>query len=110
MTREYLEKNYTVSSYNENTSEQLDYYIDENLCKEGDVAYLYFHEEKKIEEMEIVKIIRRSCSHYIYDNFIRSKDFLLYGESKYNADTSAEFITDNDCYLIWFKTINNTEK
>lgn len=44
MTREYLEKNYTVSSYNENTSEQLDYYIDENLCKEGDVAYLYFHE------------------------------------------------------------------
>jgi len=34
MTREYLEKNYTVSSYNENTSEQLDYYIDENLCKE----------------------------------------------------------------------------
>lgn len=109
MTREYLEKNYTVSSYNENTGEQLDYYIDENLCKEGDVAYLYLHEEKKIEEMKIVKIIRRSCDQHIYDDLIKNEDVLLDGEDRYDADTSAEFITDSECYLVWFKRINRIE-
>ena len=29
MTKNYLEKNYVVSSYNENTNEQMDYYINE---------------------------------------------------------------------------------
>lgn len=109
MTREYLEKNYTVSSYNENTSEQMDYYINENSCEKGDIAYLYLHEENKVREMNVVKIIRRSCDYHIYDELIENEDVLLDGEDKYDADTSAEFITDNDCYLIWFKTINNTE-
>lgn len=30
MTKNYLDKNYTVSSYNEGTCEQIDYYINEN--------------------------------------------------------------------------------
>lgn len=105
MTKNYLEKNYVVSSYNENTNEQMDYYINENSCKKGDAAYLYLHEENKIQKMEIVKIISRSCDPYVYDKLLENEDILLDGEDKYNADTSAEFITDNDCYLVWFKYV-----
>ena len=36
---------------------------------------------------------------------IENEDVLLEGEDKYEADTSAEFITDNDCYLVWFNYI-----
>ena len=84
MTKNYLDKNYTVSSYNEGTCEQIDYYINENTCENNDIAYRYLHENDKVEAMKIV---------------------LLDGEDDYDADTSAEFITDNDCYLIWFKYI-----
>ncbi len=110
MTKNYLEKNYVVSSYNENTNEQMDYYINENSCKKGDAAYLYLHEKNKIQKMEIVKIISRSCDPYVYDKLLENEDILLDGEDKYNADTSAEFITDNDCYLVWFKYVTAIER
>ena len=42
MTKNYLEKNYVVSSYNENTNEQMDYYINENSCKKGDAGMRTF--------------------------------------------------------------------
>ena len=34
---------------------------------------------------------------------IQNDDILIDGEQEYNADASAEFITNNDCYLVWFK-------
>ena len=34
MTREYLEENWEVSSYNEDTEDQLDYYINERNYKD----------------------------------------------------------------------------
>ena len=100
MTRDML-KSWTLSEYNEGTNEQLDYYINERKCNIGDKAYLYSHEEDNVTEMEIVKIISRSDDIKYYDNL--DEDVLLDGENEYNADTSAEFITDNDCYLVWFK-------
>lgn len=103
MTREEL-KNWTVSEYNENTEEQLDYYINERQCEVGDKAYLYSHDEKELTEMEIIHIIARSADMKLYDEL--DENILLAGEDEYNADTSAEFITDNDCYLVWFKYIN----
>jgi hypothetical protein len=39
----------------------------------------------------------------LYDYLVENEDVLLDGEDKFNADTSAEFIMDNDCYLVWFK-------
>ena len=102
MTREKL-KNWTLSEYNENTDEQLDYYINEAHCSVGDRAYLYSHEEDEIIKMEIIKIVSRSDDIEDYDNL--SEDVLLDGENEYNADTSAEFITDDNCYLVWFKYV-----
>ena len=105
MTREELEKSgsWTVFEYNEDTNDQLDYYINERKCNEGDAAYLYSHAEDKIKKMQIVKIISRSDNIEYYDNL--DEDVLLDGEDEYNADTSAEFITDNDCYLVWFRYV-----
>lgn len=99
----YLEDLWIVSSYNEDTEEQLDYYINENDCNVGDKAYLYNHEDGKLTEMEIVHIIPRTADMEFYDRLTGSEDVLLDGEEEYFADTSAEFIADYDCYLVWFK-------
>ena len=102
MTREDL-KNWELSEYNEDTEDQLDYYINERKCDVGDKAYLYSHEDDELIEMKIIKIICRSDDEDYYDGL--DEDVLIDGETEYNADTSAEFITDNDCYLIWFKYV-----
>lgn len=99
-------KNWIMSEYNEGTDEQLDYYINESECNIGDKAYIYLHEEKRFIEMEIVNIICRTEDMQLYDELIKDKDILINGELEYKADTSAEFITDNNCYLVWFKFTN----
>lgn len=104
MTREEL-KNWELSEYNEDTEEQLDYYINERKCDAGDTAYLYSHEDNELTEMEIIKIIARSNDTKVYDELIADDEVLISGEDEYGADTSAEFITDNDCYLVWFKYV-----
>ena len=104
MTREEL-KNWALSEYNEDTEEQLDYYINEYKCDIGNKAYLYSHEDNELTEMEIVCIISRLDNIEYYDELLENEDVLLDGEDEYNADTSAEFITDNDCYLVWFKYV-----
>ena len=96
-------KNWALSEYNEGTDEQLDYFINERECCVGDKAYLYSHEDGIIREMEIVHIICRNADTSLYDDLIKNKDILVDGEAKYCADTSAEFITNDNCYLVWFK-------
>lgn len=103
MTREDL-KNWELSEYNEDTEDQLDYYINERKCDVGDKAYLYSHEDKELTEMEIIHIICRSDDTFVYDKLLKT-EVLLDGEDEFKADTSAEFITDNDCYLVWFKYV-----
>lgn len=102
MTRELL-RSWSLSEYNEDTNDQLDYYVNEKECNAGNKAYLYSHAEDEITEMEIIKTIFRSDNIEYYDSL--DEDVLLDGEDKYSADTSAEFITDNDCYLVWFKYV-----
>ncbi len=103
MTQEELKNFWEVSEYNESTADQLDYYINKRKCKIGDDAYIYSHEEDKLYRMEIVHIISRMTTPKLYDILIQNDDVLINGEETYKADTSAEFITDNDCYLVWFK-------
>jgi hypothetical protein len=103
MTREEL-KNWELSEYNEDTEDQLDYYINERKCDVGDKAYLYNHVEDKLTEMEIVHIIARLDDSFVYDKLLET-EVLLDGEDEFDADTSAEFITDNDCYLVWFRYV-----
>lgn len=104
MTREEL-KSWILSEYNEDTEEQLDYYIDERKCSVGDKAYLYDHADDELIEMEIVHIIHRRNDINYYDELVENEDILLDGEEEYESDTSAEFIMDEDCCLVWFKYI-----
>lgn len=96
-------KKWTLSEYNEGTNAQLDYYINRFHCKENDTAYLYSHEDNTLTKMEIVKIIRRSDDLKYYDSILENENVLIDGESEYGADTSAEFIMDDDCFLVWFR-------
>lgn len=103
MTRDYLEKNWIVSSYNKDTPEQLDYYINPNCCSVEDIAYVYEHEHNNLEKFKIVHIVRRSDDVKLYNTLISNDNVLLDGEDTFGADTSAEFITNDDCYLVWFQ-------
>ena len=96
-------KNWAVSDYNEDTKEELNYYLNERACDVGDIAYLYSHDTDELIKLEILRIIHRSDDIFIYDQLLQNEDILLDGESHYNADTSAEFITDNDSCLVWFR-------
>ena len=96
------DQNYIASSYNKDTDEQLDYYIDERNCNIGDIAYLYSHEDKEAIKMKIIKIICRSDNVDYYDRLISDNDVLLNGEDKYHADTSAEFGGDQ-MVAVWCK-------
>ena len=103
ITKKWLDQNLTVSEYNEDTKEQLNYYLDEANCNVGGKAYLYAYEDQTITEMTILHIISRKDDSKTYDKLIQDDDCLVDGETLYEADTSAEFITDTNCYLIWFK-------
>lgn len=105
MTRGELERNWDLSAYQEGTEDEVDYYFKERKCNIGDKGYLYSFADNELLEMEIVHIIKRSDNPDYYDKLIENEDVLLEGEDKYEADTSAEFITDNDCYLVWFNYI-----
>lgn len=96
-------QNLILSEYNEGTEDQLDYYINGMKCDIGDEAYLYSHADKELTKMEIIHIIYRKGDMDYYDKLIENEDVLIEGEDKYEADISAEFITDDDCYLVWFK-------
>ena len=105
ITREYLEENREVSSYNEGTEEQIDYYIDGQNVRKGDKAYMYLHEGGELRELEILYSVVRSEDPAEYDRLLEEEDVLIRLEDEYGADTSAEFITDSDCYLICFKEV-----
>lgn len=102
MTLQEIKNKFTVSEYNKDTEDQLDYYINERDCEIGSIAYLYDHCEKELTKMNIVDVIKRSDNIEKYDKLIEDDDVLLDGEIRLYCDTSAEFITDNDCYLVWF--------
>ena len=49
-----LLRNWCVRSYNEDTKEQEDYYLDVSHCGRGDIAYMYSRERKGFVKLEIV--------------------------------------------------------
>lgn len=82
--------------------ETVEYCIDEANCNRGDIAYeIGFNECRFVNPLKIVKCIKRSDCKFLYD--LADKDALVIGESKFKADCSAEFITDKDSYLVWFR-------
>lgn len=105
MTIDDIKKEYELSSYNDNTNEQLDYYMNLRKNDIGDKAYVYSYEDKELRELKIINIIVWSDSPKYYDKLLENDDVLIKGEEDFGADTSAEFITDYDCYLVWFKYV-----
>ena len=105
ITREFLEANWEVSSYNEGTSEQIDYYISELSAFAGEKAYMYSHEDDELYELEIVHIIASMDDANTYNKLIEDDDVLINGEEEYGADCSAEFIAKFSSYLVWFKNV-----
>ena len=101
ITKEILDNDWVCSGYEEDTPGELDYYIQEGSVEPGDTAYVYIQEANEIRELEIIHTIVRSDAPSEYDSY--DEDVLLDGEDKYNSDFSCEVITDEDCYLIWFK-------
>lgn len=101
----YQLKNWAMSSYEDDLEERINYYINERQIGVGDDAYVYYHKTDRLYPMEIVEIISRSNDAHYYDSLIEDSDVLIKGENLYRADVGAEFITDNDCYLVWFNYI-----
>lgn len=88
------------SSYDEGKSDEHTFYMNERKCEIGNVGYLYDKAGDRFYKLKIVKTICRSDNAERYDNY--SSDILVDNEDTYGADTSAEFITEHDCYLVWF--------
>lgn len=107
VTYDELCRDFILSAYNENTDDEFDYYMREGHLNVGDTGYLYRADDDEVVEIEIIKIIRRSDNEEYYDNLVRDEDVLLFGEKELDADTSAEFITDDDSMLVWFKYGDN---
>lgn len=105
MTREFLEENWEVSSYDEGEDCQMDYYIHEFNCFPGEKAYCYSHEDNELRELEIVHVIARMDNAELYDELIEDDDVLINGEEEYGADCSAEFVAKLSYYLVWFKEV-----
>lgn len=101
-------KKFFRSDYNEGTEDEMNYYISVENRNVGDIGYLYSHQDESIIKMTIVHIItNKSISIDMYNRLIEDDDVLIKGEEKYNADTSAEFITDDECMLIWFRVVDD---
>lgn len=98
----FTKHNWIESSYNEDSSEEMIYYVADN-CKAGDLAYLYMPGQDELSQLRILKTLRRSEDIEYYDSL--PEDILIDGEDKFGADTSAEFIYDDDCILVWFEDV-----
>ena len=107
INRDYLEQNWEVSSYDEDTDEQLDFYIDKQNNHTGDTAYLFSHEDGELHLLQIAHIITRSSDAAAYDKLLAEDDVLCRLEDEHGADYGAEFITNNDCYLVCFKEVRS---
>ena len=103
ITREFLEANWVVSSYDEGEDCQMDYYMHELKCFPGEKAYCYSHEDDELRELEIVHVTARMDNAKLYDELVSDDDVLIKGEEEYGADCSAEFVGKFSCYLMWFK-------
>lgn len=101
-----LDLEWACTSYNEDSADELCYYLDESACAVGDTAYLYGKEDDELIKLEILNIIKRNDNIAYYDDLVLNNDVLIDGEQEYGADSSAEFITDNDSYLVWFKHVD----
>ncbi len=96
-------ENMVQSVYNENTLDEVTFYFNEREQNIGDKVYLREQGDTSLTELEIVHLLRRSDAPEAYDMAVSNEYILPELESVYGAETSAEFITDRDCYLVWLR-------
>ena len=85
---------YEISEY-----EDIIYYAKDN-AKVGDFAYAYDIADDRYYELKIIEKISRSCDTNKYEELVEGVEF-----DNHEGDFCCELITDNDCYLLWFKFI-----
>lgn len=93
------------SWYNENTKEEQCFIISSEHHKHGDVALLKYSYSDNIISLKILHIITRSEDIDHYDNIFQED--ILHMEEVFKSDYFAEFITEDDCYMVWFKEIKD---
>lgn len=75
------------------------FYIKQGNVAFGDTGYM--KRDREIHKLKILNCVKRSDNPCKYDRL--PEDVLLTMETNCNADTSCEFISAADCYLIAFK-------
>lgn len=83
-----------VSSYEKGQKNQRDFFLDESHTRKGSTAYLFEHETQTFTKLVIVECLQSSPETCV--------DTLLKYDP-YCSDISAKFITENDCYAVWFR-------
>lgn len=86
---------FLVSEYGNDES----FYVKQGNVAFGDTGYV--KRDGEIHKLKILNCVKRSDNPRKYDNL--SEDVLLTMETNCNADTSCEFISNDNCYLIAFK-------
>ena len=76
------------------------FYVDSD-CEPQSVAFLYDKEGDEVVTLIVQRAIFQSEDFDAYDSL--PEDVLLKGEEELGSDASAEFITDEDCFLVWFR-------
>ena len=91
------------SWYDENIKEAQCFIINSEHHKHGDVAELKYSDNTI--PLKILHIITHSYDPETYDNI--SQEDVLHMEEMFKSDYFAEFITEDDCYMVWFKEIED---
>lgn len=78
-----------------------EYFLEKGKYEAGCDAYVYDKGDDTLTHLIIIHSILRSDDPKAYDS--RSEWALIDGDDEYGADHSCEFITDDDCMLVWFE-------
>lgn len=100
--------NWLKSVCNKNLSSEVRFYLNPEECKPGDIAYCY--SDKTVKLLLIQKIISEKDNKEQYQTIINREDsiedILSTGELFFNADLSADFVSNDGRILVWFKDIS----
>lgn len=100
--------NWLKSVYNKNHSSEVRFYLNPEECKPGDIAYYY--SDKIVKTLLIKEIVSEKYNKEQYKKIIKKgdsiKDILSTGEVFFNADISADFISNEGRIFVWFKDIS----
>lgn len=88
-------------------AENFSYYIHKDDHSFGDIGYMR-SSDGTFTKLKIVHIISLSENKAAYQLLSDDVDVLFKGEKMFEADTSAEFYTADDMFIVWFKIVDDS--